>query len=390
MALLATGLVLAGGGLPFGADAADSTRSSPPAPLLVPGQARDPLESRGDRALEHYRRGRAYEDADKPAAALQAYQNAVLADPTFPDAYFRLGMLYQGVGNHEEARQCFAAELQHHPDHEEAKREIGFSLAQLGQGAEAVGYLKPYVERHPEDGLGWYGLGYAYMQNGQADDAERALRKAISLNAGNGVWHRDLGAVLAARGQVAEARREYELALALNPDNPTPYINIGNLERREGDLEGALAAYRSAEAVDSSMSIAYHAQTQVLMEMEREHEVVEVYRRWLSRQPDEHATRLAAARYMNQVGYSDEAVELAVEGVRLHPNDGEARVVLGLTLYTVGDYEGALAQLMEAESTFKAPQERMRVRSIIARMKQEVPDSLRSRFPSDSALGLGG
>lgn len=369
---------------------ADSGGFSQPAPLLVPGQAPDSAVTRSDRALGYYQRGRAYEAADKRAAALQAYQNAVLADPTFPDAYFRLGLLYQGVGNHEEARQCFAEELRYHPDRDEARRELGFSLAQLGDTERALGYLEGYIEEHPEDGLGWYGLGFAYMRNSQSARAEEALRKAISLGGTNAVWHRDLGAVLAARGAVDEARAEYHIALQLSPENPTPYINLGNLDRRAGDLDEALESYRKAEAVDSTLSIALHAQAQVLQEMNRPDEAAAVYLRWVAVRPQEHATRLQAARYLHQIGRSGEAVDLALQGVRLAPGSGEAQTVLGLTLYATGDVEGALSWLLKAESSFKTPPEKARLRSMLGRMKQEAPDSLRAKFPPDSLLGIGG
>jgi Flp pilus assembly protein TadD len=241
---------------------------------------------------------------------------------------------------------------------------------------------------HPEDGLGWYGLGFAYMRNSQSEKAEEALRKAIALGGTNAVWHRDLGAVLAARGAVEEARREYDLALQLNPANPTPYINIGNLERRAGDLEQALANYRKAEAVDSSLSIALHAQTQVLQELKRDDEAAAVFLRWVAVRPNEHATRLQAARFLHQIGRSGEAVDLALEGVRRAPGSGEAATVLGLALYAVGDIEGALRWMLKAESLHKSPPERAQVRTMLGRMKQEAPDSLRGLFPPDSMLGI--
>jgi Flp pilus assembly protein TadD len=115
-----------------------------------------------------------------------------------------------------------------------------------------------------------------------------------------------------------------------------------------------------------------------------------VYLRWVKRRPEEHATRLQAARYLHQIGRSDEAVALAIEGVRYNRGAAEAEVVLGLTLYAVGDVEGALRRLVKAESMFKTPPERMRVRQILGRMKQVAPDSLRGLFPADSVLGITG
>jgi tetratricopeptide (TPR) repeat protein len=358
------------------AQRADSTRI----PLTIPGRAApDSTPSASDRAFEHYRRGRAFEDAGRQAAALSSYQNCVLADGTFPDAYYRLGMLFLGAQNVEEARQCFEAELGNTPAHEQASRELGLVLARLGRAREGIPRLEAYRDRHPEEGLAWYALGFAYMQAERPADAERALRRAIAIGPPNPVWHRDLGSVLAARGEDAEARREYATALKINPENPTTLINLGNLERRAGRAAQALEAYRRAEAIDSTLNIALNGQAIVLRDLGRHDEAAAVYRRWLARRPGDHGARLDAVRFFQGIELPDQGVTLAREGVARDRQSGDARVVLAIALEGVGRRDEALRELGQARGLFQTPAERARADQLIRQLTEAGADSSGAR-----------
>lgn len=361
------------------AQSADSTRI----PLLVPGRgtAADTTRSRGDRALEYYQRGRAYEKAGKNGAAVAAYQNCVLADHTFPDAYYRLGMLFLGVGDVEEARQCFDAELRNSPDHEQASRELGLALARLGKAEEGLPLLEAYRDRHPGEGLAWYALGFAYMQVGRRDDAERALKKSIEIGPPNPVWHRDLGAVYAARGDDEAARREYATAMKISPENPTPLVNLGNLERRAGRAQQALEAYRAAEAIDSTLHVALNGQALVLRDLGRPDEAAAVYRRWLKKRPGDHGGRLEAVRFFQSIEQPQQAVDIAEAGVTADARSSEARIVLAIALQGAGRSDAAMRELQRASGLARTPEDRARAQMLI--------EQLREAAPPDSGAGGG-
>jgi len=356
------------------AQTADSTRI----PLTIPGRTpvADTLAA-GDRALHFYQRARAFEAAGKRAAALSAYRNCVLADPAFPDAYYRLGMLFIAFGDVEEARQCFDAELRNTPDHEQAGRELGLVLARLGRAEEGLPMLETYRDAHPDEGLAWYALGFAYMRVGRAEDAEMALERSIAIGPPNPVWHRDLGAVYAARGDLEGARREYATALRMDPQNPTPLVNLGNLELRGGRHEQALEAYRAAEAIDSTLHVALNGQVQVLRELGRRDEAAAVYRRWLSKRPGDHGARLEAVHFFQSIEQPGQAVAIAREGVATSDRSAEARMVLAIALEGAGHRDEAVHELERARELYRLPAERERAQQLIDRLRGDAdPDSL--------------
>lgn len=343
---------------PAAAQAPDSTGI----PLTIPGQQKpDTTRTRAEIATDFYRRGLSFLNVNQHAAALQAFRNCVRADPTQPDAYYQLGMLFLHFQDVEEARQCFAEELKRYPDHEQASRELGLVLARQGRAAEGLERLERYRDAHPQEGLAWYALGFAYMQLERPEDAERALREAIRLGPPNAVWHRDLGSVLAARGAHDAARVMYAKALELNPENPTPLINIGNLERREGNAEQALAAYREAERIDSTLNIALQGQVVVLRDLGRHDEVEAVYRRWLWRRPADHGARLEAVYFFQAIEQPEKGLEIANTGARYYPESGDAVAVLGIALDGVGRKKEALETLTRARRLYQTPGERQRI-----------------------------
>jgi len=352
---------------PAFAQSPDSTRI----PLITPSHpAPGDTIPAADVALEQYRRGRAFEERGMRGAALASYQNCVRADPTFPDAYFRLGLLFLDGGNVEEARQCFAAELKHHPKNADASRELGLALARLGRAKEGLPRLEAYRDSHLREGLAWYALGFCYQQVGRTADAEKALRKAVAIGPPNPAWHRDLGVVLAARGATEEARREYAIALEIAPENPTPLINLGNLERQAGHAEQALAAYRRAEAIDSTLHIALYGQAQVLRDLGRHDEAAATYKRWLRRRPGDHAARLDAVQFFQSIGRPEDGLEIARDGVKKDPHSGDAHMVLGIALKSEGHEQQAVEELRRAHDLFRTPAERERVTRLIASIER--------------------
>lgn len=369
--------------------AADSLPpESEPAPLLIPGRSNPAAEtlqvSREREAREQFEEAKRFE-ARLPATAIVTYRKALRLDPTIRDANYRMGLLFNTRSQWAEARKCFAAELEAHPDHADAARELALSMARTGEAPEAVNRLLALSKKSPRDGRIWHALGFAYTQTGKPKEAERALRTAIELPPKDVEENRDLGALLAALGRVNEAREEYRRALSISKNDPGTWLNLGNLERKAGRRAAALDAYRHAVASDSSFTLGYQAQLQVLGEEKRAEEMVQVYRAWLAQQPEQYGARLEAVELLQQLHRGSEALALAREGIVASPKSGQARLIYGMALAGQGRSGEALAALRQAQQLYGGnPAELARVESLIAALRRTAPDSLRAMFHADS------
>jgi tetratricopeptide (TPR) repeat protein len=361
---------------------------SEPAPLLIPGRPNPAAEtlqvSREREAREQFEEGKRYE-AKLPATAIVTYRKALRLDPTLRDANYRMGMLFNTRSQWAEARKCFTAELEGHPDHADAQRELALSMARTGDAPEAVNRLLALTKKSPRDGRIWHALGYAYTQAGKPKEAEHALRMAIELPPKDVEENRDLGALLSALGRTNEAREEYRRALEIDKKDPGTWLNLGNLERKAGRRPAALEAYQHAVASDSSFTLGYQAQLQLLGQDRRGDEMVEVYRGWLSQQPEQYGARLEAVELLQELHRGKEALAMAREGVVINPKSAQARVIYGMALAGQGRAGEALASLRQAQQLFAGNiPELARVESLIAALRHSAPDSLRAMFHADS------
>ncbi|MFN8589132.1 MAG: tetratricopeptide repeat protein [Candidatus Eisenbacteria bacterium] len=361
--------------------------SEPPAPLLLPGRAQPGDAERKtpqQAAREQYELGRLLESQGVHAGAIAAYRNAVKFDSTIAQAHFRMGMLYAGVAQHRAAVNEFAAEIVHHPSDLVATRMLGLALAQDGDTARAIVQLERLTRLEPREAAHWRALGFAYSLAERTAQGERAFRRALALTPKDAATWRDLGALYAATKRDDEARGAYRKAADFDPADAAALVNLGNLERRAHRTEAALAAYHEAERRDTTLSLAYRGQVQVLIDARRETEAGKVYRRWLVAHPDETSVRVEAIQLYQQLGRHDVALELARDGIRRDPRSGEARLAYGMALHTSGQERDALEELRRAESWLKKPEQRLRVGALIRSLRANAPDSLRALFAADS------
>jgi tetratricopeptide (TPR) repeat protein len=126
---------------------------APPAPedlaSLVPVVSPDP----GDpvTALEWFERGCLLDcEPETEAAAVEAYEQCLRADPGFADAHCNLGTLHFNRGRRVEARACYEEALRADPHHVEAHFNLAGLLADEGRDS---GALRHYKEAQRSDPL---------------------------------------------------------------------------------------------------------------------------------------------------------------------------------------------------------------------------------------------
>jgi len=363
---------------------------SAPAPFITTPKSAAPAPgdtaaaSARRRAREDYARGLALERSAAYAAAIVSYLNASHLDSTLRGPNYRIGQLFAWKRQYRPAAGAFHEELRRDPDSRDAAREYALALAELGDTTRPVRMLEELTRRAPGDSKAWRALGFAYARLGRMDDAERALKGSIALDEKNAAAWRDLGVLYADRGDTRAARDAYRKALAIDPDEVATVINLGNLEGRSGNHDAALARYREAEKRDSTYADAYRGEIRELVVLGRESEAGAVWKRWLDVLPDDEVREGAARHYARQ-GRTDIAIEIARDGVRAAPSEGEPRWLLGEMQLAAQDTLAALTAYREAWLQSTRPADRARAGASIAALRAApVSDTLRARLTADS------
>ena len=140
--------------------------------------ALDPVEDAepaADSADEWFDRGVELE-VDDPAAAEDAYRQALEIDPTMVDARLNLGRLLHEAGRTVEAEGHYRSALETRPDDPTALFNLGVALQDLGRPAEAAEVYEKALEIDPALADAHYNLAVVYEELDRKKAAIRHLK----------------------------------------------------------------------------------------------------------------------------------------------------------------------------------------------------------------------
>lgn len=392
-----------------------------------------------DRAHAFVDLGRAYENSDQIAKAIESYQYASELAQQDPAAFLRLGIVHGRQQNLEQAREAFqkAEVLYDGHSNPEGVAEVfyqrGFLLKNLNKPAEAREQLQTALNMARTRATDNYYQQIRALQvlssvaavEGNAIQAEQQAREAIKLAKDNGIENQAthgliwLGNSFLYRGEYADAERCYQQALELaQKDNgklneavaTLSLASLRSLQRRTDDalayLNQALpyfkkANYRKflAQALTLLARVQrdrgeYDAALQALNEqLELSEQVGDRSQAALSHQ--EIGSVLAAREhYPEALGHFDKSCEIKRElkaGISL----AYALMYRGDALWQMGRYEEGRAALGEATSIAERSgsaykQLLAEIHTVEARLELSAWDFPKSKSNSRQALSLSG
>jgi tetratricopeptide (TPR) repeat protein len=172
-----------------GAQPAASPNASPaasPAPSPPPLPPGSDARAYFDRGLEDYR-------ANRDAAAVEAFREAVRLDPDFAEAHYRLGLALAATGQDEEsdlalgeAVKVYEKLVKEDAKNSDAQFFLGLSYSKLGEYQKAIKAFKESIRHAPEeDDDRFYELGLAQYKLAEYAESVRSLEKALAVNPDN-------------------------------------------------------------------------------------------------------------------------------------------------------------------------------------------------------------
>lgn len=224
-----------------------------------------------------------------PAAAVEAYEQAIGIDPSYAPAQIRLGQTYEKLGRTDEALAAF-------------RRALALD---------------------DRDAMAHFGVGRLYLETGELQKAVEHLEKADALSP-------NVQAIVAtlARALYRSGERDRAAALALRAPE---------LPRTTHHRDPRRAAVRAA-AVDTE---SYLERARVLADVGDLDGAVREVRRLLALEPELARAHFLAASLFDRAGQFEAARRAAAEAVRLDPDLDGARAVLAGSLLKLGRFDGA-------------------------------------------------
>ena len=160
------------------------------------------------------------------------FRAAVAVRPASPRANLIVGKALSDRGESEAALEWFERALAAAPTYVAAWNERGVALGRLARYDEAIVALRSAVREGPQHAGAWFNLGVALRRAGRVDEAERALRHALLRDPLHATAWAEMGHMQLEAGRPAVAAEAYRRAVALGRRDLEP--RLADARRRAG------------------------------------------------------------------------------------------------------------------------------------------------------------
>ena len=316
-------------------------------------------------AYDFYLRGRGYlqqyEQLDQIDAAIQLFEQARQADPSYALAYAGLGEAYLRKYTFtkdrrwmDEAQTNCTLAIEQNDDLAAVYVTLGLIHNETGQYGLARVMFNEALDREPSNATAYGGLALAEERLGNLPEAEEIYKKAITVKPDYWSSYNELGKFYFFKSRYEEAVFPFEQVIKLAPDNPLGYNNLGTIYRRLGQSQKAVSYYLKSvevypdEVTYRNLGQIYYSEHKYADAVAMYQKALElggkIYRNW---------SLLGDSYYWND--QRDEAnaawqrmVELADSQLAVNPRDVTARVHLAEAYAKMGGHEQEARAMIDA------------------------------------------
>lgn len=198
------------------------------------------------------------EAAGKYTLAVNAYKDAIKADPTNPANYIALCRLEIYTGNYTDAVTQAENALLLNSQNDTAMALKGWAQSFTGDYLQAEGTLKDALAINGNNAAAYAYLSEVYLDMvnagvGTLDTSQNAIdfsKKAVELAPSALETHRARGLVLSYTGNYDEAITEFQAAIAINPNIADLHLQLGINYNAATQYDKAITEYTTANALN--------------------------------------------------------------------------------------------------------------------------------------------
>ncbi len=355
-----------------------SLPKSPPQPVEVtlPSQVASDLPTleaathSGDaKALARY--GSALAQSGRTKEGIGYLRRAVARDPQLTAAWHNLALVAESEGWLDVAANAYSKVVSAKPELAGEWVKFGYTLIALGRYAEAETAFKKAVALQPRSSETLVALASLYYADFHFDKALDTLNLAKTLNPRSAAAFVNIAAIQLERHKEDDAENAIRSAIALEPKSMRYRLILCSILSRSSNPEKRAEAFRELQKMGDGLSPEQRAETaSILGILAREnHDItlaIQYLRQSMELDPSRADTHLALGRLLIPRGGADTIEGRALlkeyevrqkrrdeeqklrQRVEQYPNDGEARLRLGIILREQGRTARAVWELQQA------------------------------------------
>jgi Tfp pilus assembly protein PilF len=221
----------------------------------------------------------------------------------------------------------------------------GLDHHRAGRLKQAEHTYRKVLEEHPRHAGAVHLLGLIAFQAGKIDLAVHHLQTAIKIDRFQAAFHADLGEVFRAKGLTTDAIAAYRSALALNPEDAMHLNRLGTLYQQTGELDLAEGCFQEALSARPEFAEAIRHLGEVLASRGELEQALELLQKSAQLDSGAAETYLALGECLYDLGKPLEAIACFQKAVRLRENFAAAHVQLGLARLSQGDFDNGWLEL---------------------------------------------
>jgi putative PEP-CTERM system TPR-repeat lipoprotein len=292
---------------------------------------------------ELYNQGMKQLNGSNPNAAVVLFKSALEKDENYNDARFQLAKAYAALGKLEQAEKEFTKVLKQNPSRDEVSLELAKLSISSKKPDEAFKLAEQYLGKHPGSAEGLETLGLSCAENKKYDDAENYLLQALKADPTRTKTKLALAGLYVTTGKQQKARSLLDEIIAADPKNSRAYYMLAALEKNSGNSDKALAIYQKIIANNRSETLAIYKSGLIQIEkgeLDKADKASDDLIKNYPKRAEGYSLKGLVNFYRKKYV---EAISALQNSVKNMPSI-EGYYFLGLSYYSLGEYESALSQ----------------------------------------------
>jgi len=319
--------------------------------------------------------GRYAELTNRFDEALEAYEKALICDPSADYIARKLPVLLLRLDRDQEAGDQLRKYLQVHPDETGARMLLAKILIRQQAYDGAVEQYKTIHRQHPDETRSLLLLAELYLARGQYDSARKVLLQVLVLADDTYPAHVLLARIYAREKEVGDAVRHYKEALAINWSSELE-LEAGELYLQNKEYAEAETLFKKVLAREANNEEAGLALVQVYLLQKKEAAALSELRR-LKRQSDNPGRiELAIARVYAQNKQYAKAADILQDLVKREDRP-QTRYLLSIIYFQLKKYEKALEQLRQISRDAEVYEDSVFLQIRLLRLLKRPEDAVR-------------
>lgn len=177
--------------------------------------------------------------------AVENFENALLVDPKYTDAYLGIAGTYNAMGDNDRAVETYQKIINQKPEFWKGYKDLGIHYLTLGDMNNAISNFEKVVEITPENSTAYSNLGIAYYYKGESEQAKSMFLRSLEIEE-SALTANNLAGIYFSEGSFDKASGMYEIALSSLSDRYELWGNYAAATYWSGREDEAISLYKTA------------------------------------------------------------------------------------------------------------------------------------------------